>query len=55
MIKKFWLFELGMLVWLGLVIYGFSTVWTLPLVSAITVLTLVMSLHMHRKNKQNDS
>lgn len=55
MIKKMWLFELGMLVWLGLVIYGFSTVWTLPLVLLVTVLTLVMNVYAYRKNKQNDS
>ncbi|USD35606.1 MULTISPECIES: hypothetical protein [Vibrio] len=55
MVNKFWLFELGMLVWLGIVIYGFFTAWTLPLVSAITILTLVMSAHMYRKNKQDDS
>lgn len=55
MIKTLWLFELGMLVWLGLVVYGFSTVWTLPLVSLVTVLALGMNVHMYRKNKQIDS
>lgn len=51
---KIGLFELGMLLFLSLVIYGVFTTWTPTLLTIICGLATIMGINMWRENKTKE-